>query len=79
MLLLQSAMSVPHVCPSVQRYQEQNICYSLENQNVAEYKEEWRRRESNPRPKAFSHSVYMLFWGNVFRILPTTPAGQGRR
>ena len=39
----------------------------------------WRRRESNPRPKAFGHSVYMLIRGFCFRLFPTSPAGQGTR
>ena len=41
--------------------------------------EKWRRRESNPRPKAFGHSIYMLIRGMWFRISPTSPAWQGRR
>ena len=34
----------------------------------------WWRRESNPRPKAFGHSVYMLIRGKWFRLFPNLPS-----
>jgi len=52
---------------------------TLYNFNELQRLKKWRRRESNPRPKAFGYSVYMLIRGIVFRLFPTSPAGQGRR
>jgi hypothetical protein len=37
----------------------------------------WRRRESNPRPRALRPRIYMLIRANLFNR--TLPDGQGRR
>jgi len=37
----------------------------------------WRRRESNPRPRALRPRIYMLIRANLFDR--TLPDGQGRR
>jgi len=47
--------------------------------SVGWFEWEWRRRESNPRPKAFSYSLYTCFSGDRIRLLPTSPVGQGGR